>query len=242
MPDHRPSRTPSSAKTAWPCRPLLRGTWRDVPARIADAIEAEGTRPGNRPNEMPTPIASMRSMKLSFYPDHFLVEARARYSVEADGIFRMIVGPDDMYILNGTSSPIHELNARVLQLTDDAAGDEYLRFFCGAIRGEAGPFGLVEDMSMLTVNPALEAEALARVKAAVCPLERRKDAGCDVHLATVVHGTALFRSHFKVRPNGLVEMLDDELVVPNVLERASTYDGIWEVIGEPAAASPGRAH
>ncbi len=240
MPNPSPIRVPNDAETDWPCRPLLRGAWSDVPPDIAVAIEAEGARRANLPITMPFPIERMRSLPLAFYPGCFLVEGLARYSVHAAGVFRMIVGPDELRILDGTSPPIHEVNARALRLPNGAATDQYLRFFCGAIQGDAGPFGLVEDMGMLTINPALGAEDLARVRAAVRPLKRRRGAGGDVHAAAIVHGTALFRSRLKVQPDGMVEMISDEPVVPNVLERAGTYDGIWEVIEEPAGAALGR--
>jgi len=86
---------------------------------------------------------------------------------------------------------------------------------------------------MLTLNPALGAEAVAQVKAAVQPVMRNKGDNVEHRSAAVVYGTALFRTRFKVRPSGIVEMLDDDLVEPDVLERAGTYDGIWSVFDEP---------
>lgn len=233
MLDHRPIRVVNEIDIGWPCRPIIPGVWCDVPSSISAAIAAEGARRGDMRTMLPSPIERMRSLPLGFYPGWFLVEGLARYTINAAGVFRMLIGPDELLLLDGTSPPIHELNIRVLRLENNAAMDQYLRFFCGVVHGDAGPFSIVERMEMLTLNPALGAEAAERVKVAVQPVMRCKGDDVDVRSAAVVYGAALFRSRFKVRPSGMVEMLDDDLVEPNVLERASTYDGIWAVFEEP---------
>jgi hypothetical protein len=237
MLDHRPIRIVSGGETGWPCRPMMPGAWRNVPPALCTAIAAEGARRGDMHTMLPWPIERMRSLPLGFYPGLFLTEALARYAVDAAGVFRMLIGPDTLMLLDGTSPPLHALNARMLLLEDDAQTRQYLRFFCGAVHGEAGPFRVVERLDGLMLNPDLDAHAVAQVQAAVRSIRRGRGANADVYTATVVYGTALFRARFRVKMRGMVEMLDDEPLLPNALAHAGTYDGLWEVF----ARWPGNA-
>lgn len=182
----------------------------------------------------PSPFERLRSLPLEFYPGWHLLEGLARYSSNAAGVFRMLIGPDDLLLLDGTSPPIHDLNTRALRLDNNRVGTQYLRFFCGAVHGEAGPFSIVERIGMLKLNPALGADEVAQVKAAVRPVRRGRGASADVLSAAVLHGGALFRTRFRVQPQGMVEMLDDERVAAQATAEAGTHDGIWEVFEEPA--------
>lgn len=234
MLDHRPIRVVNDTDIGWPCRPVIAGAWRDVPASICAAIAAEGARRGDMHTMLPSPIERMRSLALEFYPGFYLVEGLARYAINAAGVFRMLIGADEFVLLDGNSMPLHELNTRMLRLENAAMTDQYLRFFCGVVHGDAGPFTIVETMEMLTLNPALGENALAGVKDAIQPLMRAEGDADNERSAAVVYGAALFRSRFKVRSSGMVEMLDDDLIEPEVLEKAGTYDGIWAVFEEPA--------
>lgn len=238
MLDHRPIRVLDAARTSWPCAPLIAGAWRDVPPSLLIAIAAEGARRRDMDILLPSPIERLRALPLTFYPDWFLVEGLARYAMDQAGVFRMLIGPTDMLLLDGTSPPIHHLNTRALKLGDSATTNQYLRFFCGVVHGDEGPFSIVERPGMIAMNPALTEEQRLKALASIKPIRRSTGARADIRTAAVIYGTALFRSQFRVRPGGLVEMLDDTMIIPRILAPACTYDGIWTIF--PDRDSVGR--
>lgn len=239
MLDHRPIRLVSEIESQWPCQPVIPGNWTDVPSNISAAIAAEGARREDPGQTFPSPIERMRSLALDFYPGCFLVEGLARYTIDSSGVFRMLAGPDDLLLLDGASPPIHEFNTRRLRLESDAQADQYLRFFCAMVHGDAGPFTIAESMETLALNPALGPVELARVAAAIRPISRADNDGADMRSAAVIYGTALFRSRFRIRHTGMVEMIEDDVVEPDMLEHASRHDGIWEIFEDPAPGADG---
>lgn len=116
-----------------------------------------------------------------------------------------------LYRLNGSSPPIHDVNARApIALTPDNVL-EYLKFFCFFVRGDEGPFYVLED----TDHPILDFEldeptqnlfdAFARPATCTGPNEEGAYT-CD---AAIFYGPALFTASFSVEAGGMIEMLDD---------------------------------
>lgn len=52
----------------------------------------------------------------------------------------------NLFRLNGTSPPIHEVNAKAPIKVNEKNVLDYLRFFCFFVRGEEGPFYIAESM------------------------------------------------------------------------------------------------
>ena len=126
---------------------------------------------------------------------------------------------DSLYRLNGTSPPIHEVNANApIKLSSDNVAD-YLRFFCFFVRGEEGPFYIAEDINDPFIpsfedSPAAQAvfsEALTPVS-----YEGQNEQGYFLLQATVFYSNTLFTSNFAIRPTGLVEMLEDILLAGDI--------------------------
>ena len=118
----------------------------------------------------------------------------------------------NLYRLNGTSPPIHEVNAKApIKLSQENVGD-YLRFFCFFVRGEEGAFYLAEDIEDPFIPHFKDSNAQEILSTNVTPLscEGRNEKGQFVfHHVTVFYSNALFKAVFAVQPTGMVEMLND---------------------------------
>lgn len=124
----------------------------------------------------------------------------------------------NLYWLNGTSPPIHEVNAKApVKITDDNV-IEYLRFFCFFVRGEEGPFLIAESMEDTYIPKDLDAKAMSVIEGTIRPAsyEGRNDAGHFLCDAVVYYSNALFIANFAVQPGGMIEMLDDEPIAADL--------------------------
>ncbi len=142
--------------------------------------------------------------------------------------------PRDLYIyyltdhgnlewLNGTSPPIHAINAKApVKITEDNVLD-YLRFFCFFVRGEDGPFLIAETMDDPYIPKNLDDRARAAVEGSVRPASYDgQDANgnflCD---AVVFYSNALFIANFAVEPGGMIRMLNDDPIATDLAVRVS---------------------
>lgn len=118
----------------------------------------------------------------------------------------------NLYWLNGTSPPIHEINGKApVKITDDNVL-EYLRFFCFFVRGEEGPFLIAETMDDPYIPKNLDDRTRSVVEGTVRPAsyEGKNEKGFFLCDAVVFYSNALFIANFAVQPTGMIEMLDDQ--------------------------------
>jgi hypothetical protein len=124
----------------------------------------------------------------------------------------------NLYRLNGTSPPIHEVNALApVKITDDNVL-EYLRFFCFFVRGEEGPFLIAESMDNPDMPAGMDDKTRTVVSGTIRPAsyEGRNEAGFFLCDAVVFYSNALFIANFAVQPGGMIEMLDDEPIAADL--------------------------
>ncbi|MEM9388690.1 MAG: ankyrin repeat domain-containing protein [Pseudomonadota bacterium] len=118
-----------------------------------------------------------------------------------------------LYRLNGTSPPIHEVNAKAGIALNPGNVADYLRFFCFFVRGDEGPFYVLESASDPLIPPA-GGTALSVIQGAATPVayEGANDQGHYLLNALIFYSTALFHGYFAVHPTGMIEMLKDEAI------------------------------
>ena len=124
----------------------------------------------------------------------------------------------NLFRLNGTSPPIHEVNAKAPIKVTDANVLEYLRFFCFFVRGEEGPFYIAESMEDSNMPKEMDETTRAVIEGTIRPAsyEGKNDQGhwlCD---AVVFYSNALFIANFAVQPSGMIEMIDDEPIAADL--------------------------
>ncbi len=124
----------------------------------------------------------------------------------------------NLFRLNGTSPPIHEVNAKAPIKVTDANVLDYLRFFCFFVRGEEGPFYIAESMDDPNMPKEMDETTRSVIEGTIRPAsyEGKNDQGhwlCD---AVVFYSNALFIANFAVQPSGMIEMIDDEPIAADL--------------------------
>ena len=232
---------PTSWSAAWCDVPPLRLDWIDVAGPDAAMLLAridhatEGGRDGRFTRRHP--VEAMRVAPLAFYPDHLLVDIQVSAPTgegPKPAIASLVFGPCGVSLLDGTSTPIHELNrATAIKLDGEAAQLGYLRFFCAFVRGEEGPFLVIEQESDLRFAPDVSATAKAELTGALfAPRAAAVTGGPDGSQgfeAVVHYGPALFKSQFAVEPNGMIHMIEDDPVAQEVPLLRRRYQDIYRL-------------
>jgi ankyrin repeat protein len=134
--------------------------------------------------------------------------------------------------LNGTSPPIHVMNAeRKPAFHSDRAVQDYLHFFCSAVRGDDGNFasiysdvkrrclGLESRPDHRPLIPEVETIAPRDDGDGVADQRRFRASSLVLYSGTV------FRAEFEIQQSGMVEMIEDEPVEDWTVDTASCFDG-----------------
>lgn len=156
--------------------------------------------------------------QLPFYESVVLIRVRdAAWGNKRLNVY-YLTNEGNLFRLMGQSPPIHEVNGIApIQVTEDNVLD-YLRFFCYFVRGEEGPFLIVESIDDPDLPKDLDAQTRAVVDGTVRPAsyEGRNDQGHFLCEGVVFYSNALFIAHFAVQPGGMIEMLDDDPIADNL--------------------------
>jgi hypothetical protein len=83
---------------------------------------------------------------LPFYDSVALIRVRDPNWVNRRLNIYYLTDQGNLFRLNGTSPPIHEVNAKAPIKVNEKNVLDYLRFFCFFVRGEEGPFYIAESM------------------------------------------------------------------------------------------------
>lgn len=219
-----------SSDDPWPVPPLVPGPWPDEATGLLVALADSGALIEAEQ------LTRLRSLPLSFYDGVVLVEAEARREMGPDGVVTFVVAGDRVWVLDGSSPPIHALNASIgLHLSGDQSVLDYSRFFCHIVFGEAGPFRIVEAASDIPWAAPLTNEQEETVSATVHPIAFRSDdegAGAPVRRlrATVQYAHGLFFSHFDVPADGTVAMVEDDPRAERLPVRKERWEGRVRVL------------
>ena len=233
---------------AWPRAPRLATAWTDlsperalepVVAILGAAREAARHRTGKLFLDLVSDeqgfgamaarvLVSTRAVRETtpeFYAGWTLVECLVPRPAGQPGdgdwaSLRCLLRKDVVLPLLGVSDAIHELNRDLeLRLTHPAQAAAYLRFFCSEVRGDDGPFHIIEKLAQLPLSHPLEPDDVAKLRKHVGPIkmeaqegEKRDDLRWSVR-AVVQYGGGLFVAGFILHATGEVEMTDDETVV-----------------------------
>lgn len=124
----------------------------------------------------------------------------------------------NLFRLNGTSPPIHEVNAKAPIKINEQNVLEYLRFFCFFVRGEAGPFYVAETMEDPNMPQEMDDTTRSVIEGTIreASFEGMNDQGHYLCDAVVFYSNALFIANFAVQPSGMIEMLDDEPITADL--------------------------
>jgi len=161
----------------------------------------------------------IRVFDLPFHPDVPLIELRPRSSSAAAGRVCLLVQGDALFRLNGTSSPIHEVNGKEMPLIEERTVLHYLNFFCFFVRGEEGPF-LIVDRPENGFIPDLGDRSSDIANTFRPPrVWGKNEQGFWLVSGLVYYSNAVFLADFIVQPGGMIEMVCDTDIVADLPAR-----------------------
>ncbi len=155
---------------------------------------------------------------LPFYDQVALIRVKDPAWTPRNLFIYYLTDKGNLYWLNGTSPPIHEVNAKApIKVTEENVLD-YLRFFCFFVRGEEGPFLIAESMDDPYLPTDLDDKTRMVIEGTVrdASFEGMNEQGHFLCDAVVYYSNALFIANFAVQPSGMIEMLDDEPIAADL--------------------------
>jgi ankyrin repeat protein len=148
---------------------------------------------------------------LSFYPGSGIFKIRAASWEHHNRAFYFLAkNGEEIVHLNGTSPPIHIFNAKYgLSLNADNVLD-YLRFFCFFVRGEEGPFFILDHVDEAIFDATMSSADRAALAALAHPawVIAKTEDGFEA-VAHVFYSNVLFGAYFSIKSTGMIEMRDD---------------------------------
>ena len=115
---------------------------------------------------------------------------------------------DTLIRLPGLSAPIHEFNADIRFRAVKGSVREYLAFFCFFIRGEDGPFLVVDRLDNTFIPKSARTPEFDQTFRPV-KLWGRDETGKWRASACIYYSNAMFFADFLIHQGGMVEMVDD---------------------------------
>ena len=212
----------------WPPLPALHGHWAAISDEEAAVLLAqlEALRKSSSQTPLSTShdLLAMRTIDLPFYADRVLIEALlASKDQEQKAILSFVLpkvgdtGDDNghsdaLVVLDGTSVPIHGLNASVpISLGGAAQALAYLRFFCGFLWGDDGGFWAVERIQDLPWSGDADQGLKTAAAADLRPLEIESETQ-DAFRAkgSVLYDRHIYHAEFEIEKEGIIQMFHDD--------------------------------
>lgn len=137
----------------------------------------------------------------------------------------------ELFRLDGSSSPIHDVNAKAPITLNDQNILFYMSFFCFFVRGDEGPFYIVHDMADGMLPPGFVEGAGEKKPADVFrepKVDDRTEDGAWRVSGLVLYSNALFLADFKIDPSGMMEMVDDTPLIQDL------PGGVWAPLTPPS--------
>lgn len=155
---------------------------------------------------------------LPFYDSVALIRVRDPNWVNRRLNIYYLTDQGNLFRLNGTSPPIHEVNAKAPIKVNEKNVLEYLRFFCFFVRGEEGPFYIAESMDDSNMPTDMDDTTRSVIEGTVrgATFAGANDQGHFLCDAVVFYSNALFIANFAVQPTGMIEMMDDEPIAADL--------------------------
>ncbi|MBK7362354.1 MAG: hypothetical protein IPJ01_08650 [Micavibrio sp.] len=155
---------------------------------------------------------------LPFYDSVALIRVRDPNWVNRRLNIYYLTDQGNLFRLNGTSPPIHEVNAKAPIKVNEKNVLDYLRFFCFFVRGEEGPFYIAESMDDSNMPTDMDDTTRSVIEGTVrgATFAGGNEQGHFLCDAVVFYSNALFIANFAVQPTGMIEMMDDEPIAADL--------------------------
>jgi hypothetical protein len=229
----------------WTRAPFIPGDWREQdPEAAAAVLNLIGAHHRLGPTRTPFPLAGfcdrVRTLPLRCHGGVMLIEVQGRVEGGTVGIASFLLTDDQVLAIDGTSAWIHDLNDAVgPHLLDEGARLDYVRLFMNSVRSGGERFQPVESFESLA-NRATDDDALH----ALCVGHARsiEPSGFDAEgrwlfVLVVCHQRAFFAAALALTPDGMLEMVGEDMLAADVPVREERMEGLFAIL-EPEVAIP----
>lgn len=229
----------------WTRAPFIPGDWSEQdPEAAAAVLTLIGAHHRLGPAGTPFPLAGfcdrVRTLPLRCHGGVMLIEVQGRVEGGSVGIASFLLTDDQVLAIDGTSAWIHDLNDAVgPHLLDEGARLDYVRLFMNTVRNGGERFQPVESFEGVA-DRAIDADALH----ALCAGHARliEASGFDAEgrwlfLLVVCHQRAFFASALALTPDGMLEMVGEDMLAADVPVREERMEGLFAIL-EPEVAIP----
>ncbi len=155
---------------------------------------------------------------LPFYPGYRLLDIADYAHMPASHRYA-VYSPQKTIVLNFTNEPVYRLNLDVpLSLNEETVLD-YVRFFFSFVRGRHGRFIITENVDDIRWKEDPPPQARKAIGKMILPLTIVKAdpaLGAYSLQATMMFKDSLFRSSITVKPGGVVNLNDEELLIEDM--------------------------
>ncbi len=181
-----------------------------------------------------TDNTNITRLRLPWYNDTYLIRVMGSWTPKNLIIYYLQNGNGDLVRLNGKSSPIHAFNAKQKPLLNDQTVKGYLWFFGFFVRGDDGPFLLIETSNdtfipkgTSTTDTATKTALNSKPKPIIC----KKSSGKYSYRCTgiIMYSNAIFGAEFGLQASGMMEMLNDEPIAADLSLKISAPISVGEL-------------
>ena len=162
---------------------------------------------------------------LPFYPGYRFVDI-SNYQEHPSVHRYLIYKPGEITVLNWSNEPIYQLNQNVPIQLNDSNVFEYVRFFFTYVSGRHGRFIIsenVDDIQWREEPPPAARKAIGQMIGPLKLLNKESDGTYNIE-ASMMFKDSLFKAQIHVKPNGLVSLSNEELVIEDMPVLDDVFD------------------
>lgn len=229
----------------WVQPPLLSGEWTDLPPSDAIAVmtvigEVERVGAAEMPLVLHHYCDRVRTRPLQCHGGLLMAELQGYGPDGRAGIISVLLPDEGAVVADGSSTPIFDLNDRCdPALVTPAARLDYLNLFLNWVRGSDGRFQPVEHVGALDGRLSTADWGLRHLGDIARPLaETGEDEGGWILTSPIAYGGAVFNAAFRLTSTGVLEMIEDDVILTDVPLRPEIQDGALLCIADEPDRQP----
>ena len=154
---------------------------------------------------------------LSWYKNTMFIKLTDEtWKIENLNIYYILQDGELLHRLDGTSPVLHKLNVEIPIHLNASNVMDYLKFFCFFVRGEQGPFYVLDNPEDPYLPNDINLNKVIRNVIHETFLSKSDENNEYFTKVLIYYSDALFEAQFKIKDSGMVDMVDDEPVVANL--------------------------
>ncbi|UTW45879.1 hypothetical protein KFE80_02920 [bacterium SCSIO 12696] len=160
---------------------------------------------------------SIETYDLPFYNNIELVTVSYTHWQPKGSLLCGLTDGKDFWRLDGRSPPIHEVNGKAGINVNESTAMQYLTFFCFFVRGDEGPFFIVEHLGSPYIPDGCDINCLDKIFRHPQIFGKDKQGNYKVS-SLVYYSDAIFFADFIIEQSGMIKMVDDHPVLADIGE------------------------